>query len=193
MSSSTRALRAIALVSLLALPGLALSQDIPGWYIGFGIGQSKFKGACDGLLPGTTCDDSDTAGKFLGGYQFSKNFDLEIAYADLGQTKATSPAGTTTLGTKGFEVAGVGMLPLGGGFSALARAGLFSWKVDLKGATGSADASGTDLTYGFGVKFDFNRDFSGRVEWQRYKDVGDQNKTGQGNIDFIGASLVYRL
>ena len=193
MSSSTRALRAIALVSLLALPGLALSQDIPGWYIGFGIGQSKFKGACDGLSPGTTCDDSDTAGKFLGGYQFSKNFDLEIAYADLGQAKATSPAGTTTFGTKGFEVAGVGMLPLGGGFSALARAGLFSWKVDLKGATGSADASGTDLTYGFGVKFDFNRDFSARAEWQRYKDVGDLNKTGQGNIDFIGASLVYRL
>jgi hypothetical protein len=31
------------------------------------------------------------------------------------------------------------------------------------------------------------------LEWQRYKDVGDQNKTGQGNIDFIGASLVYRL
>jgi hypothetical protein len=63
----------------------------------------------------------------------------------------------------------------------------------LKGATGSADASGTDLTYGFGVKFDFNRDFSARAEWQRYKDVGDLNKTGQGNIDFIGASLVYRL
>jgi len=193
MGSSIRALRAIALVSLLALPGVALPQDIPGWYIGFGIGQSKFKGACDGLSPGATCDDSDTAGKFLGGYQFSKNFDLEFAYADLGQAKATSPAGTTTLGTKGFEAAGVGMLPLGGGFSALARAGLFSWKVDLKSPTGSADASGTDLTYGFGVKYDFNRDFSVRAEWQRYKDVGDQNKTGQGNIDFIGASLVYRL
>ena len=192
MSSSTRALCAIALVSLLALPGVALSQDIPGWYIGFGIGQTKFKGGC-GQSPGVTCDDTDTAGKFLGGYQFSKNFDLELAYADLGQAKGTSPAGASTFGTKGFEVAGVGMLPLGGGFSALARAGLFSWKVDVKDSIGSADASGTDLTYGFGVKFDFNRDFSIRGEWQRYKDVGDPNKTVQGNIDFIGASLVYRL
>jgi len=86
------------------------------------------------------------------------------------------------------------MLPLGGsGFSALARGGLFSWKADLKAPGGSTDATGTDLTYGLGVKFDFNRDFSGRAEWQRYKDVGDQNKTGQGNIDFIGFSLVYRL
>jgi opacity protein-like surface antigen len=192
MSSYTRALRAVALASLLAPPGVALSQDIPGWYIGFGIGQSKFNGGCDSL-PGATCDDTDTGGKFLGGYQFSKNFDLELAYADLGQAKSTSPAGTTTLGTKGFEAAGVGMLPLGGGFSALARAGLFRWNVDLKSPTASADASGTDLTYGFGVKFDFNRDFSVRAEWQRYKDVGDQNTTGQGNIDFIGASLVYRL
>jgi hypothetical protein len=31
------------------------------------------------------------------------------------------------------------------------------------------------------------------VEWQRYKDVGDVNKTGQSDIDFLGASLLYRL
>ena len=188
MSLSTRALRAIALVSLLALPGVALSQDIPGWYLGFGIGQSKFKDACSGLSG--SCDDTDTGGKFFGGYQFSKNFDLELGYADLGQAKS----GGATFGAKGIEVAGVGMLPLGGsGFSALARAGLFSWKADLKAPTGSTDATGTDLTYGVGVKFDFNRDFSARLEWQRYKDVGDQNKTGQSSIDFIGASVVYRL
>jgi OmpA-OmpF porin, OOP family len=193
MSSSTRTLCAIALVSLLAFPGVALSQDIPGWYIGFGIGQTKFKGACEGPSLGAACDDKDTGGKILGGYQFSRNFDLELAYADLGQAKGTSLTGTTTLGTKGFEAAGVGMLPLGGGFSVLARGGLFSWKAELKGPTGSADASGTDLTYGVGAKFDFNRDFSVRAEWQRYKDIGDPNTTGQGNVDFIGASLVYRL
>ena len=162
------------------------------WYIGFGIGQSKFKGACDGLSPGVTCDDTDTGGKVLGGYQFSKNFDLELAYADLGQAKATSSgSGSSTFGAKGVEFAGVGMLPIGDHFSVLARAGLFHWKVDTNGP--SASASGTDLTYGFGLKFDFNRDFSIRGEWQRFKDVGDSNTTGQGNIDFIGASLVYRL
>jgi len=193
MSSSTRALCAAALVSLLALPGVALSQDIPGWYLGFGIGQSKFKGACD-ALSGASCDDTNAGGKILGGYQFSKNFDLELAYADLGQAKATSPAGSATLRARGFEATGVGMLPLGdSGFSALARGGLFSWKADLNAPTGSTDATGTNLTYGLGVKFDFNRDFSARLEWQRYKDVGDQNKTGQGDIDFIGASVVYRL
>lgn len=185
MNSSTSALRAISLVSFLALPGAALSQDIPGWYIGFGIGQSEFKDACSG--PSGNCSDTDTGGKLLGGYQFSKNFDLELAYADLGQAKA----GNSTFGAKGLEFAGVGMLPLADRFSVLARAGLFHWKVDTTGP--STDASGTDLTYGLGVKFDFNRDFAGRLEWQRYKDVGDQNRTGQTNIDFIGASLVYRL
>jgi OOP family OmpA-OmpF porin len=186
MSFLPNALRAIALLSLFALPELAASQDIPGWYIGFGIGQSKFKGACDGVGPGVSCDNTDTAGKFLGGYQFSRNFDLELAYADLGQAKA----GGSTLKTKGFELAGVGMLPIGDRFSLLARGGLFHWQVD---ATGSPNASGTDLTFGLGLKFDFTRDFSIRAEWQRYKDVGDSNTTGQGDIDFIGASLVYRL
>ena len=182
MISSTRAFCAIALVLLLALPGVALSQDIPGWYLGFGIGQSKFKGSC--------CDDTDTAGKILGGYQFSRNFDLEVAYADLGQAKA----GNVTFGATGFEATGVGMLPLGrSGFSALARGGLFVWKADLKTPGSSTDATGTNLTYGLGLKFDFNTDFSARVEWQRYKDVGDESKTGQTDIDFVGASLVYRL
>jgi OOP family OmpA-OmpF porin len=186
------------LVSLFALPKLALSQDIPGWYIGIGIGQSKYRGACDGLSgPGITCDETDTAGKILGGYQLSRNFALEAAYADLGQAKATSAgSGSVTIGTKGFEFAGIGMLPLGERFSLLAKAGLFHWKVDAKdgtGLVGSANASGTDLTFGFGVKFDFTKDFAVRGEWQRYKDVGDSNTTGQGDIDFIGASLVYKL
>jgi OOP family OmpA-OmpF porin len=197
MSSSAKALCVTVLVSLLSLPGLALSQDIPGWYIGIGIGQSKAKGACDGVSgPGITCDETDTAGKILGGYQLSKNFALELGYADLGQAKATGGGGSSTFGTKGFEFTGIGMLPIGERFSVLAKAGLFSWKVDLKdetGLIGSANASGTDLTYGLGLKFDFTRDFAIRGEWQRYKDVGDLNTTGQADVDFIGVSLVYRL
>lgn len=198
MNSSAKALCVAVLASLLALPELALSQDIPGWYIGIGIGQSKARGACDGVsAPGVTCDETDTAGKILGGYQMSRNFALEAAYADLGQAKATvAGSGSATIGTKGFEFAGIGMLPVGERFSLLAKAGLFHWKVDAKDGTGligSANASGTDLTFGFGVKFDFTRDFAIRGEWQRYKDVGDSNTTGQSDIDFIGASLVYRL
>jgi OOP family OmpA-OmpF porin len=198
MSSSARGLLATVLVSLLSLPTLALSQ-VPdtGWYIGIGIGQSKAKGACDGLSgSGVTCDDTDTAGKILGGYQLSKNFALELAYADLGKAKATFGAGgSATFGTKGFEFSGIGMLPLTEQFSVFAKAGLFSWKVDAKasGPVGSASASGTDLTFGFGLKFDFTKDFAARAEWQRYKDVGDMNTTGQGDVDFIGVSLVYKL
>jgi OOP family OmpA-OmpF porin len=198
MSSSARALRVAVLLSLLSLPGLALSQDIPGWYIGFGIGQSKAKGACDGVSgAGISCKETDTAGKILGGYQLSRNFALELAYADLGQAKASfSGFGDATIGAKGFEFTGIGMLPLSDRFSLLAKAGLFHWNVDFKDGTGligSSSASGTDLTYGLGVKFDFTKNFAIRGEWQRYKDVGDLNTTGQSNIDFIGASVVYKL
>jgi len=188
----------LAAVSLLMLPTLALSQGTEGWYLGIGIGQSKAKGACDGVSgPGITCKETDTAGKILGGYQLSKNFALELAYADLGQAKATfSGFGSTTIGTKGFEFTGIGMLPVGERFSVLAKAGMFNWKVDAKdgtGLVGSTSASGTDLTFGFGLKFDFTKDFAVRGEWQRYKDVGDMNTTGQGDVDFIGISFVYRL
>jgi OOP family OmpA-OmpF porin len=198
MSLSAKALLAAILASLFALPTVALSQDIPGWYVGIGIGQSKAKGACDGVSgPGITCKETDTAGKILGGYQFSRNFALELGYADLGQAKATfSGFGSATIGSKGFELTGVGMLPINERFSVLAKAGLFHWNVDAKdgtGLVGSVSASGTDLTFGFGLKFDFTKDFAIRGEWQRYKDVGDVNTTGQADVDFIGASLVYRL
>ncbi len=198
MSSSAKALLAAISVSLLALPTLALSQDIPGWYLGIGIGQSKARGACDGVSgPGISCDETDTAGKILGGYQLSRNFALEVGYADLGQAKATFGGfGSATIGTKGFEFTGIGMLPLTDRFSVLAKAGLFSWKVESKDGTGllgSSNASGTDLTFGFGVKFNFTRDFAVRGEWQRYKDVGDMDNTGQFDVDFIGVSLTYKL
>jgi opacity protein-like surface antigen len=64
---------------------------------------------------------------------------------------------------------------------------------DGTGLVGSTSASGTDLTFGFGLKFDFTKDFAVRGEWQRYKDVGDMNTTGQGDVDFIGVSFVYKL
>ena len=59
---------------------------------------------------------------------------------------------------------------------------------------GSSSSSGSDLTYGLGMKYDFTRNTAVRFEWQRYKNVGDPNSNGgQGDIDFIGANLVVRF
>ncbi len=91
---------------------------------------------------------------------------------------------------------GIGMLPLSRQFSVYGRLGLFHWDVDFKdgtGLVGSASASGTGLTYGFGASLSLARNAALRLEWQKYRDVGDTNTTGSGDISTIGAALVLKF
>ncbi len=91
---------------------------------------------------------------------------------------------------------GVGTLPVNQQLSVYGKLGFFRWNVDFKdgtGVVGSASASGIDLTYGFGASFNFAKNAALRLEWQRYKDVGDDNTTGQGDIDLIGVGLVLKF
>ena len=111
---------------LAALPvGLALALGIAitpaavqaeGWYAGAGFGQSKVDVDCD-LDISCSANDTATAWKLFGGYQFQRNFAVEFGYVDLG--KATLSGTDSVLGTTsasfeatGFNVAAVGFLPV---------------------------------------------------------------------------------
>ena len=81
----------------LAILGFAAATDfaVPvaaqdsGFYAGLSLGQSSMTDACTGLPAGVSCDDKDSAWKIFGGYQFSRNFALELGYANLGEAKAS--------------------------------------------------------------------------------------------------------
>lgn len=192
---------AMAILLLSALPAAALAQETH-WYGGMGLGQSKASGAC-GKLTGTgfSCEDSDTAVKVFGGYQMNRNLALELGYTDLGEMKATGNGignfGTSvSVSARGPELTGIGLLPIGEQASLFGRAGVFAWRVeasDSRSSAGSTSASGTSLTYGLGVKVDFTKGLMLRLEWQRYKDVGDESKTGQSDFDFIGVGLAFKF
>ena len=101
--------RTSAALGCLALAGLAspaaLAQD-SGWYAGGGIGRAvttidderiRAGLASQGLTTtGMTQDDSDTAYRLFGGYQFNRHFGLEAGWFDLGRfgfTASTAPPG----------------------------------------------------------------------------------------------------
>src|SRR6266511_1209562 len=152
INPQTRNLLTAALLALIAVSTPALSQDT-GWYAGLGVGQSTAKGACDGIAgPGISCDEKDTAFKILGGYQVNQNFGVEFAYTDLGQATASFAGfGSIAIAAKGFELLGVGTMPINQQWSVYGKLGLFRWDVDAKdgtGLVGSVSATGTDLTYG---------------------------------------------
>src|SRR6266850_1659334 len=188
-----RKLLSAALFALAAASTPALSQ-VTGWYGGARFVQSEFKDSCAGLAgPAFACVERDTAWNIFGGYQFSRYFAGEFGYTDLGKTTLSITGfGNASFGAKGVELTGVGFLPLGQQFSLYGKLGLFHWDADFKdgtGLVGSARASGTDRTYGFGASMGVARNAALRLEWQRYQDVGDKNSTGSGDITVIGFGL----
>ena len=184
-------------------PSLHAQMSMSGFYAGVGAGQSKANDACSGAgaVGITSCDDTDTAWRIFGGYQFHKNFAVELGYADGGKYKVSGvvlgvPA-TGEIKAKAWDVVGVGILPFTEQLSGFAKIGLARWDVDATGSalgfSASISDSGTSLTYGLGGQYDFTKQFGVRVEWLRYQDVGDENTTGQSDVDVIGASVLFKF
>ena len=146
-------------------------------------------------------DDRDRGGKIFGGYQFNKNFGAELGYVNLGKATASGvilgvPV-TVSEKAKGFELLGVGTLPLADKFSAYGKLGFFRWDVDASATIGGLSASlsenGTDLTYGIGLKYDFAKNIGARLEWQRYKDLGNNATTGKSDVDLVSIGIVFKF
>ena len=177
--------------------------------------------------PSTTADETDTGWKLFGGYQFTRNWAVEFAYVDLGKV-TVNPRGTVTGVTdvyrgegtaKGWSLAGVGTVMVSDSFGVFGKLGAFRWDLDTKcslvtnatgigtcaGTTGPSagpanrSASGTDLTYGVGLKYNLTKQTSLRVEWEQFKDIGSKfNATGtsgtsQADVNLISIGIQYKL
>jgi OOP family OmpA-OmpF porin len=193
--------RAIALTGLVAATAgvspLAFAQD-SGWYVGASVGQSSFKDGCTGVSgTGFTCEDTDTAFGVFGGYQVNKYFGAELGYTDLGKITASGSGINASIKAKGFEFVGVGTFPINPQFEVYGKLGFFRWDVDASGSGFGVGVSqsetGTDLTYGLGVKYNFTKSFGVRAQYQRYKDVGNEDTTGKGDVDVISVGVVYKF
>ncbi|MDY0067865.1 MAG: outer membrane beta-barrel protein [Steroidobacteraceae bacterium] len=167
----------------------------------------------DILDGGSKLDDSDTALGLTVGYKFSPYLALEVAYLHLGE--ASYKAGVTvtdgvdqydldariTAESKGPALSALGLWPVSDAFDLYARLGVYFGDTDLKmtvsdgvdslsvGASGSSQ----DLLYGVGANWNINERWSLRLDYQMFKDVGDEDKTGETDIDMISLGVFFRL
>jgi len=179
---SIKAVLAIAGFSAgLAFAGTAAAQSESSFYIGATVGQSNLKNSCSGV---DGCDNTDTAWRVLGGYQFNRFFAAELGYHDFG--KATAPAGDTK--ARAWEVVGLASYPLTNEFSVYGKLGGYNGK--LEGPTG--DETNNQVTYGAGVRYDFTKQLGARAEWQRYNNMGGNNVVTT-DVDVLSAGLIYRF
>ncbi len=174
---------------------LALAQS-RGPFVGASIGQSNFRNACAAAsTSGVSCDKSDTAFSGFFGFQMDKVAAIEAGYTDLGKATGSGVASTASATVRGFELTGVGSVPLSTRFSLFVKAGVFRWdheyNASVSGASTSLTKTGTDLTYGFGMRLNLTNNFALRAQYQRYKDVGDDAISSKTDIDVIGVGAIF--
>jgi len=194
-------LTCVAVTLLAAEIAFTPMAQAEGGFAGVGYGKTSMDIVCD-LDITCSADDSDSGFKIFGGYQFNPNFAFEVAYVDLGEAKISGTdsflgSATATIEASGFNFAVVGSFPVGERFGLLAKAGLFRWDLDASVNTsivsGSLNETGFDPMFGIGGSFNISEKFGVRVEYEKFLDVGDDDTTGQSDVDLISASLVFRF
>ena len=174
------------------IPMLCATPALAQFYAGAEAGISSYKNGCTdaGSLGFSSCDARDRAWKLLGGYEINRNFAAEFAYVDLGELKASTPAGIDTrLMAYAWELSVIGAIPINA-LSLYARLGGYYGRTDLAGAS-TGYATGSNITYGLGIQYYFTRNLGARAEWQRYSQVSARSdQTGvQGASDIGTATL----
>ncbi len=189
-------------VILLSMLGISSAANAAG-YAGIAIGQASVDVETVDLGPTVSTDvsDSDTSFKIFGGYTVSENFSIEAGYVDFGEFGVDYSDGIDSLSDKveatALYVAAVGSMPVGKA-KLFGKLGLAQWDVDASvsstfGVSGSASASGTDPVIGLGVKFDAADTVELRAEFERYKNVGDDDKTGESDVDVLSVGAVMKF
>lgn len=181
----------------LALAGfLSATQASGQGYVGASFGQSDIdQEITTGLIDSGTVDARDTGWKIFGGYMFSRNLGLEVAYVNLGEVSYSGTfGGFPVTGGKvevtGFNVAALGHLPINEQFSLFGKIGLFTWDAEASDTTAgvpfSAAADGTDISFGLGVSYSFTRNFAVRAEWEMFQ-------TDEADATLLSIGAVFRF
>jgi OOP family OmpA-OmpF porin len=154
---------------LLSAAALAQKQSDTGWYAGASLGRAD-------LGP-----DTDTALKIFGGYQINRSFAAELGYSDFGDVTV----GNNSVSASAWELTGLGKFPLGNQLYVFGLAGLAKIKAEttISGLRVSDDS--TELTFGFGLQYDFSPKAGARLQWQRYDTSSE--------IDVVSVGVLYKF
>ena len=199
--------------TLTGLPALAQAGD-GGWYGAVDLGQSKYdNGALQNLVPAgwpSTINDTDTGKRLTVGYQFNRNWGVEAGYTDLGSAKVYAKNPSPPIpdvptyvqenpDAKGWSVAGTGTYPFNDSWSITGRLGMIDARVhDQVQSDGNAfhpdlTETGWKTTYGLGLNWNFDPQWSFRLGYDWFRNLGDSGTTGEYNVSLLSLGVAYRF
>lgn len=161
-------------------------------FIGVGAGQASYDVACPAT---STCDDSDTAWKIYGGLEINEYIAMEVGYADLGEAQFSGTS-SGTAEVNGMTMQVIGTLAINPSLSVIGRGGMNFLNLEKNGTiagTPNNNEGDTDVAWslGLGAQYNLSKSVGLRAEWERYFKVGDEDTTGEMDVDLISASVVY--
>lgn len=159
----------------------------------------------------STSEDGFTYGVTLG-YQILPYLAVEASYVDLDDAEyrgsATVTDGVTTADfttqvtteSAGPALSVLGILPLPRNWEVYARAGLYFSNTDVSAqlasgnvaSVGDDSSSSEEFLWGAGVVYTRDQ-WTVRLDYQQFTDVGDEDVVGEVNIDRIAFSALYRF
>lgn len=206
-----------SLPGLLSLTAGAQTRPDPqeGYYMGASVGALKAnqmsKGAINQALQGqglavstTHADDSATGWKLFAGYRFNPYWAMEGGYTALGkyefdgQVIADPGAVKATFKAESWNLMAVGILPINDQYEVFGKAGVGYWRTRLE-ATGTFSAQnvrtfkthGTSPVFGLGGIVHLTPNWSARLEWERFHEIGEASGSGRSDIDLTSLALQY--
>lgn len=165
-----------------------------GFYVGASVGQTNLDiNGSDIGLTNATIDDSDTGYKVFLGYDFNKNWGIELGYADLGKYDFRGTVSnvnvTGNADVTAYYLAAIGTYPINNDFAVFGKLGVQVQDTSASASSGTvrASASGneTNVLYGLGLKYNFTKQFSVRGEWERFE--------SDSAIDLFSIGVAYKF
>jgi OmpA-OmpF porin, OOP family len=157
-----------------------------GFYLGGGLGQSKFKEWCDPIF--SSCEDTDTSWKLLGGYRFNRYVAAEASYIDWGEvTAGTSSGARVAAKQRSYGLAVVGTLPIGERFELFGKAGFLQTEQQTRRITPDPSTFNREFSefhYGLGAKYAFTKNWALRGEWEN---------TEKLKVELLSIGVEYRF
>ena len=157
--------------------------------LGVSAGQASFDVSCPAA---SSCDDTDTAWRVFGGLEVNEYISMEVGYADLGKAEISgATSGTAEANGMTFQV--VGNFALNPSFSLIGRGGMNILNLEVNAPGYNEGDTDVAWSLGLGAQYNFTKSLGLRVEWERYFKVGDEDTTGDVDIDLLSAGLVYKF
>ena len=134
--------------------------------------------------PGFDFDANDTGYKFYANYTFSSNLAIEGGYVDFGSPEDIVGGFPGEIDASGWNIYGVGNVPLSDDVNVFAKAGVVAWEADsiIDGFLVNAD-DGTDLALGFGARWNSSASFGIRAEVDWF-DIDEADSLWMASVGF---------